>query len=149
MLGGNGRDNLFLAKMIVENTEWVGIEKLPAFNPFMFEIARHTRGQVISYVSAANNISVKRIKAIENGDVEPIKSEVERLSYWYDFPIPFFEQWWDTQLDISGPWGKNVPIDYMKYKVFRDLNPKFARMKIYFPEPVKEQAKVIQFPKNL
>lgn len=128
-----------------DNDNWVGIDKLPAFNPFMFEIARHSRGQTISYVSAANKITAKKISSIENGNHIPNQKDVERLAYWYDYPITFFQQWWDTSLDISGHCGKNIPIDYMKYKVFRDLNPNFARMKVYFPEPEKPQAKIIQF----
>lgn len=125
-----------------DNPNWKGIDKLPEYNPFMFEVARHVRGKDISYVSEAIRIPVSQIKKIENGHIAPTKTQVEILSNWYNFPISFFQQWWDTKIDFTGPVGRNIPIDYMKYKVFRDLNPNFTRMQAHLPVP---QAKIVSF----
>lgn len=127
-----------------EQSEWVGINKLPVYNPFMFEIARHVMGLSKTDVTNKTGILVKNITSIEMGERNPTDKELNSLVLFYGFPIFFFEQWYDTRLDISGVLAKNVPIDYLKYKIFKELNPNFNRMKAYFPIP---QAKIINFKK--
>lgn len=97
---------------------------LPAYNPFQFELARHVRG--LHRCELAKNCGMKTvdIKAIENGDRLPTADELKILmddNALY-FPEAFFTQWHEYILDMSGYLAKNVPIDYYKYKVFRDLN---------------------------
>lgn len=120
--------------------QWVGINKLPEYNPFMFEVARHVRCLTVSDAAQQTKISAKKIRDIENGNCLPTIAEFEKLSACYDFPKGFFEQWWDTKLDMSGPIAKNVPVDYLRYKVFKELNPAFTRMIAHFPKPTKVNA---------
>lgn len=103
--------------------DWSYVKNTPKYNPFMFEVARHVRGFIKSDVRYCTGISVKNISDIENGVRLPTETEVKLLCKGLNFPISFFEQWWKTKLDISGPLAKNIPIDYYKYKVFRDINP--------------------------
>ena len=91
----------------------------------MFEVARNVRGWTKADLSKKCNLTTKRISQIENGNVEPTQDEVDAIAGQYacDFPLSFFQQWWETRLDFSGCVARNVPINYYKYKVFRDLNP--------------------------
>lgn len=91
----------------------------------MFEVARHIRGWTKIDLSRRCKLSVKIISEIENGDREPTLEEVEAIAAKHacHFPLTFFKQWWETKLDLSGHFAKNVPIDYYKYKVFRNANP--------------------------
>jgi len=103
--------------------DWSQVKNYPKYNPFMFEVARHVRGFTKGDVKYSTGIATKSISDIENGNRLPTDKEVELLSKGLNFPLTFFGQWWETQLDMSGPIAKNVPIDYYKYKVFREINP--------------------------
>lgn len=105
--------------------DWSKVKKTPRYNPFMFEVARHVRGWTKTDLSKRCKLAVKTISQIENGEIEPTQVQVDVLAseHGTNFPLSFFEQYLETKLDMSGPIARNIPINYYKYKVFRDINP--------------------------
>lgn len=104
--------------------DWSLVKRTPKYNPFMFEVARHIDGLAKWEFAKRAGLTTKKYSDIEGGNIEPTEEEFNKIvTSQTHFIKSFFEQWWETELDISGPFAKNVPIDYYKYKIFRDLNP--------------------------
>ena len=109
--------------------DWDKVKAFPKYNPHMFEMARCLDGLARYEFAKRAGMPTKRYTAIEKGDVAPTEDEFRAIVAAQTHVIDtFYEQWPETELDMSGYFGKNVAIDYYKYKVFRDLNP--PRMKI-------------------
>ena len=103
--------------------EWSKVEKLPKYNPWCFGLMRHLEGLSRSEFARKAKMSTAALKAIEFGEIEPTEEQVDALvSAQSHLLKSFLGDWPETELDISGPLAKNVPINYYKYKVFRDLN---------------------------
>ncbi len=102
---------------------WANVVKVPVYNPYTFELARHSRGFTQRQVSMKSGVDLEVVKKIEAGELAPSDDDVKKLAGLLDFPTTFFNQWPETTLDINGCIGKNIPIEYYKYKIFRDVNP--------------------------
>jgi transcriptional regulator with XRE-family HTH domain len=104
--------------------DWSKVKAFPKYNPHLFELCRCLDGAPRYKFAKAAGLTTKRYSAIENGDVVPTDEEFQGILGAQTHVIAsFFEQWPEYELDMSGPLARNVPIDYYKYKVFRDLNP--------------------------
>lgn len=93
-----------------------------------------------------SGLSLKRYLDIERGNIEPTEDEFDAIHKAQTHVLKtFYEQIFDTRLDISGPLARNIPIDYYQYKIFRDKNPvPFTVHKQPEPLPDKPQAKILQ-----
>jgi len=113
----------------------------------MFEVARHLDGLSKCEFAKRAGLSTKRYSDIEGGNINPTDEEVQCILKSQTHVIEtFFEQWWETKLDMSGPLAKNIPIDYYQYKVFREINPAPFKVFTHPPSvPEKPQAKVLSF----
>lgn len=105
--------------------DWSKVKKVPEYNPYTFLLARHVRGWTKSDLSKKCKLPVATISKIENGEREPTLEEVIAIASEHaaHFPITFFRKWYETEIKFDGCLAKNIPINYYKYKVFRDLNP--------------------------
>ena len=104
--------------------DWSKVNKTPKYNPHMIQMARHLECLSVKEMAAAAGLSGKKYSDIENGKIEPTEEEMIKITAAQTHVIlSFYEQYPETDLDISGPLAKNVPINYYKYKVFRDMNP--------------------------
>lgn len=106
---------------------WKNVRAVPRWNPYKFEVCRHLngmgKGEFAGKVGKVG-MSARRYSAIENGEIVPTDEEVRGICEAQTHVlIGFFEQWPLTTLDFSGPFVRTVPIDYYRYKVFRELNP--------------------------
>jgi transcriptional regulator with XRE-family HTH domain len=98
---------------------------LPRYNPHQFELARNLDGLARYQFAKKAKLSTKRYTEIENGDVSPTEREVDNITAAQSHVLrAFFEQWPETEIDCSGFFGKVAAIDYYKYKVFRNINPR-------------------------
>lgn len=96
---------------------------LPKWNPRMIEIARHLEGIARYEFAKRAKISTKRYTEIENGNVTPTDEEMQNIAKTSTHVlITFFEQWPLTEPDFRQVVPRPIPIDYYKYKVFRDIN---------------------------
>jgi len=103
---------------------WENVRAVPKWNPYKFELCRHLNGMGKGEFARKVGLPLRRYSAIENGEIEPTDDEVRRIcDAQTHVLINFFEDWPLTTLDISGPFARTVPINYYRYKVFRDLNP--------------------------
>lgn len=108
----------------IYNMDWSKVKATPKYNPHMFELCRCLDGVPRYKFAKLAGMTTKRYSAIESGDVVPTEIEFQGILGAQTHVIAsFFEQWPEYELDMSGPLAKNVPIDYYKYKVFRDMNP--------------------------
>lgn len=99
----------------------------PKYNPFAFELARHSRGWTKTYLSLLTGLPIKTISAIENGDITPTDKIANGLADHLEYPIAFFEQWHETRIEIlPNTLTRNVPIDYYLYPIFRKLNTRMS-----------------------
>ena len=117
--------------------DWSQVKRTPKYNPFMFEVARYSRGLVKTDVKYSTGISTKSITEIESGNRLATDKEMELLCKALNYPISFFQQWHETRLDMSGHLAKNVPIDYYKYKIFREINP--TPFRVFTTPPLTEE----------
>lgn len=124
--------------------DWYNITELPKYNPFMFEIARHTRGEHKSKSALSMKMSVKDISDIEKGIRLPTIEEINKMCKWYNYPESFFQQWLKYKLDLSGCLAKNIPINYMEYPIFKKMNPKFTTIDFVVTPPPKQLAKILE-----
>lgn len=98
---------------------------LPKYNPWQIELARHLDGLTKVAFAKTADMSTKKYSDIEKGNVTPTEAEVDQILGAQTHVIrTFYEQWPETEIDFSGPFGKLLAIDYYKYKVFRDVNPR-------------------------
>jgi transcriptional regulator with XRE-family HTH domain len=103
--------------------DWSMVEATPKYNPFMFELARNVRGWTMHACAKKCGLPTSALYQIERGDRVPTDEEFAALQETLEFPPNFFHQWYETKIELHGCMGKNVPIDYYQYKVFRDVNP--------------------------
>ncbi len=127
--------------------DWKQVKNYPKYNPFMFEIVRHLEGMAKWEFAKRAGLSTKRYSDIENGDINPTDEEVQSILKSQTHVIgTFFQQWWETKLDISGVLARNIPIDYYRYKIFREINPQPFKVFTHPPIiPEKPEAKVLSF----
>lgn len=95
--------------------------RFPEYNPFCFELARHARGYSKKELAEKSGISIKILSQIENGDILPSEQNVSDLSLVLKYPDSFFRQIFESKISCEAYYG-SVPINYMEYKVVRDLN---------------------------
>lgn len=127
LLGGNLPKQPFIKKS--ESTiDWSSVN-LPRYNPFQFLLCRNLTGLAKWQYAKKAGMTTKRYADIEGGNATPTEEEVDKiLSAQTTVIRSFFEQWYETEIDISNGFGICKPIDYYKYKVFRDINS--PKMKI-------------------
>lgn len=101
--------------------DW-GKIRMPKYNPFQFEIARHTRRLTKSELARKCKLPTVVISNIENGEKLPSEEEMKIIIEVLNYPISFFEQFNETKVEFNGCIGRNIAIDYYQYKVFRDIN---------------------------
>lgn len=101
---------------------------LPRYNPHQFELARNLDGLARWEFAKKAKLTTKRYSEIEKGEAAPTEKEVDGITAAQTHVIrEFFEQWPETEIDISGVLAKTIAIDYYKYRVFCIINP---RMKV-------------------
>lgn len=90
----------------------------------MFTLARHLEGLTKGELAKRAGVTTKHLSDIEAGNVLATDEEVTAITKAQSHVIEtFFMQWHETELDISKGWGENIPINYYKFKIFRDVNP--------------------------
>lgn len=104
--------------------DWSLVKKVPDYNPKMFKLVRQLDGLTKSQFAKRAGLTTKRYFDIEAGNVNPTNPEFQAILKSQDHVIEtFFEQWPKTEIDFTGCIGVNIPINYYKYKIFRDINP--------------------------
>ncbi len=104
--------------------DWTNVRATPKYNPFTFQLCRHLCGLAKCEFAKKAGLTTKRYSDIETGNVLPTESEFNAILQSQSHATAgFFEKYPTFELDISKGWGENIPINYYKYKVFRDLNP--------------------------
>lgn len=96
---------------------------LPKYNPWTIKLARNLEGVARYEFAKRSKLTTKRYTDIENGDAVPTEAEIDKIAKASTHVLrSFFEQWQYTEPDFSQAVARPIPIDYYKYKVFRDIN---------------------------
>lgn len=104
--------------------DWTKVKNVPKYNPMMFTLARHLEGLAKYKWAKRAGIAAKRLSDIEAGNVLATDEEVVALTKANSHVIEtFFMQWHEFETDFSKGFGVSVPINYYKFKIFRDVNP--------------------------
>lgn len=100
-----------------------GKVNLPKYNPWTIRLARNLEGVARYEFAKLCKLTTKRYTDIENGEVPPTEEEIDKIAKASTHVLrSFFEQWQYTEPDFSQVVARSIPIDYYKYKVFRDIN---------------------------
>lgn len=87
------------------------------YNPFAIEVAMHSRGMEESDLAGATGYGIPVIEDLIAGTVEATDDQVRMLSVILDYPVTFFSQWFESRVAFGPIMGRNLKIDYSKYRI--------------------------------
>lgn len=87
----------------------------------MLEVAINSRGVTYEHLNNATNIPVETIAKMVKGEVEIMEGPLRLLAYWLDYPLAFFEQYWEYKMEWDGGClPGHVKINYWEYPIMRN-----------------------------